>query len=131
MEEYELKISKKEFLGILSDYYTLKLEKPIKVKEKHYIASVGYYETKEVVVEIYYQEQIEILGHLATKTTTITKEELKEILNQLMNNENYVVKDLNYETGTEYEGYRMCETQVPYFNGVTLKIIEKQKKLRK
>ena len=34
METYKLEISAQELLGMLSNYFTLKLEKPIQVKEK-------------------------------------------------------------------------------------------------
>ena len=131
METYELKINTKEFLGMLSNYFTLKLEKPIQVKEKHNIGYEGIYEDRVVNVEIYYEEQIEILGHTATKTTTLDKDEIKAILNELIDNENYTITSFNYNTNIETKGYCRDEYEEAVFKGVTINVKEKQKQLRK
>ena len=128
METYKLEISVQELLGMLSNYFTLKHEKPIQVKEKHCIYTDDRGD-KNLKVEIYYEEQIEILGHTATKTTTLSKEEVREILTELMDNNNYSIESLNYDADIQLKGYYEYEEAV--FKGVTLQLKEQQKKLRK
>lgn len=131
METYKLEITTQELLGMLSNYFTLKLEKPINVKESHSISYEGYYEDKVSKVEIFYEETIEILGHTATKTTTLSKDEIKSILNELIDNEKYTIDSLYYNASIETKGYYRDEYEQAVFNGITLNIKEKQKTLRK
>ena len=66
METYRLEMNKEEFLGMLSNYFTSKLGKQIKVKGEHKITQ-NIRGEDEVQVHIYYEETIQILGHIATK----------------------------------------------------------------
>ncbi len=130
MEAYKLEINKEEFLGMLSEYFTLKLEKPIRVKEEHK-ATTNFRGDDEVYVQIYYEETIQILGHTATKTTILTNDEIKGILNELINNEDYYVDSLYYNTPMVWRGYGLDEHQEATFNGVIIQAKERQKKLQK
>lgn len=131
METYRLVMGKDDILKALSDYLTLQKDKPIVVKEKHRINYVGYYEEKELEVTIYYEETVEILGHPATKTVEMDKEDVKEILDDVLNEKGYYIQNINYQTeirsGYCYPG----ESDNPSFNGIELTIGEIQKGLQK
>jgi len=134
MDNYVLEISKTDFLGMLSNYFTLKNNKVIQVKEKHRVVQGNYDYDSTVYVEIYFEEEKEILGYKAIKTTTLSKEEIQEILNELLDQEDYVIDSLMYKTRTEYRGGGgMYEPsyEVGIFEGVKINIKEKQKKLQK
>lgn len=130
MEGYKLEIKREEFLGMLNEYFTLKLEKPIQVKEE-LKATTNFRGDDEVYVKIYYEETIQILGHTAIKTTILTNDEIKGILNELINNEEYQIENLYFNTPMVWKGYGMDEHQEPSFDGVILEVKEKQKQLRK
>ena len=130
MEGYKLEITKTEFLAMLSNYFTLKLNKPVQVKEEHTIRH-GYRDEGNVEVTIYYEEKIEILGRTATKTTTLSKERIKEILNELINNEDYTISQFSYDTDVYSAGDQRDPYDEAVFNGVTIYAEEKQKQLRK
>jgi len=134
MDNYVLEISKKDFLGMLSNYFTLKNNKVIQVKEKHRLVQGSYGCDSTVSVEIYYEEEKEILGYNAIKTTTLSKEEIQEILKELLDREDYIVDSLMYKTRTEYRsGNGMYEPsyEVAVFDGVKINIIEKENQLRR
>lgn len=131
MNNYKLEISKDELLGMLSNYYTRILGHKIKVEEKSEIEYFGLYENKGAKVTLYYEETIDILGHKATKTTNISEEELKKVLNELIKESGYMIDTLMYNKGVRLEGYYRDEIEVSYFNGIELTLREKGKELVK
>ncbi len=134
MDNYVLEISKKDFLGMLSKYFTLKYNKIIQVKEKHNVVKIDSGRDTKVNVEIYYEETKEILGYPATKTTMLSKEEIQEILNELLNQEDYYVDSFIFRTRTEYKGGGSLyepSYEVGIFEGAKIKVKEKQKTLQK
>lgn len=100
MEGYILYLNKNELLKILSNYLTIEKGKKIDVKEKHAFKkdNTSYGDNKEVEVVIYYEETIDILGHKAVKRTILLKEEIEEILNKLLQKDNYKIKELELIT---------------------------------
>ncbi len=131
METYKLTIGRQELLGALSDYLTLQNNKPIKVKESHSIDYVGFYEERDVTVTIQYEESIELLGHTATKTVQMSKDDIKDIFNKLLEDKGYGVQKLNYKTGFRTVGYYMDEREEAHFEGVELELVQIQKQLKK
>lgn len=128
MENVELEIKSNELLGMLSSYYSNKLNKKIEVKEHHSIEYEGIYENEVVDVKIYYEEEIEILGHKAKKTTIISPDEIMSIMRELIN-EDYDVNSIYFQTDISDSDY--CQRKSPIFHGVKLILSEKQKKLQK
>lgn len=126
MNTYKLEIKNNDFLNILSKYYTQILGHPCNVKEKHEI-DYGRYGDKSAKVELYYEEIIEILGYKAIKTTTISKENVEDIFNELINDKGLIIDILLYNSGVRKEGNYRDEYEVSYFNGVTITLKEKQK----
>lgn len=126
MNTYKLEIKKNDFLNILSNYYTKILGHSCNVKEKHEV-DYGRYGDKSAKVELYYEEIIEILGYKAIKTTTISKENVEDIFNELINDKGLIIDTLLYNSGVRKEGDYRDEYEVSYFNGVTITLKEKQK----
>lgn len=131
METYRLVMGKDEVLKALSDYFTLQKNKPIQVKEKHYIDYVGYYEEKVLAVKLFYEEQVEILGHQATKTVEMEKDDVKAIFDDLLKEKGYFVKTLNYQTEIESGYCYPGERDEPSFKGIELNLGVIQKELKK
>ena len=128
MNSYKLEIKNNDFLNILSNYYTQILGHPCNVKEKHEI-DYGRYGDKSAKINIYYEETIDILGYKATKTTTISKEQVEDIFNELIKSSGLVIDTLLYNSGVRIEGYYRDEYEAAYFNGITLSLKEKAKTL--
>lgn len=124
MNTYKLEIKKNDFLNILSKYYTQILGHPCNVKEKHEI-DYGRYGDKSARINIYYEETIDILGYKATKTTTISKENVEDIFNELITEKDLIVDTLIYNSGIRMEGYR-DEYETSYFDGITLSLKERK-----
>lgn len=130
MSDYKLTISKKELLGMLSDYYSNQIGSRVEVKEKHRIETVGYYESREAVVEIFYEQKINILNHIATKTTKLSEEDVKDALGELLGDSGFKIKNLTFQSGITTEGYGIYdEYDVAYFSGIELSLEESQMKL--
>lgn len=124
MNTYKLEIKNNDFLNILSKYYTQILGHPCNVKEKHEI-DYGRYGDKSARINIYYEETIDILGYKATKTTTISKENVEDIFIELITEKDLIVDTLIYNSGIRMEGYR-DEYETAYFNGITLSLKERK-----
>lgn len=130
MSDYKLTISKKELLGMLSEYYSNLIGSRVEVKENHKIETVGYYESREAVVDIFYEQSINILNHKATKTTKLSDEDIKSTLNELLSSSAYKIKEISFLKGIKTEGYGIYdEYDVAYFSGIELSLEEKQMKL--
>ncbi len=128
MNTYKLEIKSDDFLNILSNYYTQILGHPCNVKEKHEI-DYDRYGNKFARINIYYEETIVILGYKAIKTTTISKEQVEDIFNELIKSSGLVIDTLLYNSGVGIEGFYHDEYETAYFNGITLSLKEKGKTL--
>ncbi len=125
MNTYKLEIKNNDFLNILSKYYTQILGHPCNVKEKHEI-DYGRYGDKSARINIYYEETIDILGYKATKTTTISKEQVEDIFNELIKSYGLEIDTMLYNSGVRIEGYYCDEYETAYFNGITLSLKERK-----
>lgn len=129
MNTYKLDIGKEELLGILSDYYSKMFNRKIEAKEKHNITYTGIYDDKTAEVTLYYEEEISILGHKAKKTTNISREQIENIINELIREQEIVIDRLEYNSGVGFEGFGYAEQETAYFDGITLSLRDKQKTL--
>ncbi len=125
MNDYKLEINRSDLLGMLSKYYSEKLNKKIAVKESHKIDCVGLYEDEAVTVRIFFTEEISLLGRIATKTTEVTREDIRNILNEALEDDNYRVKEIFFDSGTTTTGSYMGEYEEAYFNGIEVTVEEK------
>ena len=124
MEDYKLRINKKELLEILSNYYSKRLGKVVKVQEKHSIEYFGYYESKSAKVILYYDNEVNIMGHKVKGINYISEEELKMVLGELL--QDYAITDIHFNRGITTEGYYTYEHEVAYFDGIDISLKEKQ-----
>lgn len=129
MEIYKLEMTTKELLDLLSKYYTNLLNKPITVKETHRIVYGDYYECDSVAVDIYFEETIELLGVTGTKTTKLTKNDIEEVLNELLKERGYRISYLRYKTEINSGDYSSLKNTV--FSGIEVELKEIQKELKK
>ena len=128
MNNYEMTIERGELLGILSNYYSKMYNQKVTVKDKIEKIYTGYYDEEMTVVKLYYELTIELLGHKATKKVDIKDEEIKDILNGLID-ENYEVVYLIRSIDNKTTGYFKNENTVSTFTGIKLSIREKQNRL--
>jgi len=126
MNTHKIEITKKELLTALSDYYSKLYNTDIKVKEEHNIDYIGYYEQKTVNVRIYYEQKIEILGHTATETKEISLEDIKEIINEELNEKGYTIDNITYNSGIrDVEYLTRVVSEEAYFEGIELQVAKK------
>ena len=124
MENYRLNIKKNELLEILSNYFSKRLGKDIKVQERHLIRYVGYYEIRSAQVKLYYENEVNIMGHKAIGTHYISNEELKVVLGELL--PNYTITNIDFNAGITTEGFFTSEHDIAYFEGIDISLKEKQ-----
>lgn len=126
MNTHKIEITKKELLTALSDYYSKLYNTDIKVKEEHNIDYIGYYEERVVNVRIYYEQKIEILGHTATETKEISLEDIKEIINEELNEKGYTIDNITYNSGIrDVEYLTRVVSEEAYFDGIELQVAKK------
>lgn len=126
MNTHKIEITKKELLTALSDYYSKLYNTDIKVKEEHNIDYIGYYEQKTVNVRIYYEQKIEILGHTATEAKEISLEDIKEIINEELNEKGYTIDNITYNSGIrDVEYLTRVVSEEAYFEGIELQVAKK------
>lgn len=127
MNTHKIEISKKKLLTALSDYYSKLYNTNIKVKEEHNIDYIGYYEQKTVNIRIYYEQKIEILGHTATETKEISLEDIKEIINEELNEKGYTIDNITYNSGIRDVEHltRRAVSEEAYFEGIELQVAKK------
>ena len=127
MNTHKIEISKKKLLTALSDYYSKLYNTNIKVKEEHNIDYIGYYEQKTVNIRIYYEQKIEILGHTATETKEISLEDIKEIINEELNEKGYTIDNITYNSGIrDVEYLTRVVSKEAYFEGIELQVANKE-----
>lgn len=119
-----LYFSENEIINLVEQYYREEEGREVKVSIYSKKECVGIYEEEGCVTNISVKEEFDILGMKKNFVTTIGQEELKDILNLLLEKEGYEVVNLMYNDGlrSECAGYGMHEYQIKkaYFNGVTL-----------
>ena len=120
-------INKSELLKMLSAYYTEELGKEVNVKVdlSTQLRGYGYDEHVEVDTEFYFTNDSSVGPVNVRVTTTLSEEDIKKALNDILGKLNYNVESIDYKSGFRTVGYYMGEHDEPYFNGVTLKLKEK------
>ncbi len=120
----QIKLTKEELKGLIKKYYQTLEGRCVKVNISYEGGSVGLYETFGCIISINIHEIVDFLGTKKEVTTTITEEQLREILNALLANENYELTNfkLDYGTRSVTEGSYMTERTVEkaYFNGAVI-----------
>jgi len=125
----ELKIKVADLKKILSLYYKKQdgIDSQIFISKNVENDRFG----EECYLEIILKKKIRILGEERTTSERLSRDQVKEAIKSVLQEEGYDVYDVTYDSGVDHvwEGYGMGEHQVAkaYFRGVTVKIREKVK----
>lgn len=119
-----IKINPNELREILLDYYKNEC-KNAKIVFKTSEELVGYHEDKVAVTRIILKQDISLGNQIVNKEREIAKEELKEVLNEILKEQGYEVIDLIFNNEKKYIGY--CEDVTHIFKGINLNVRNRQK----
>lgn len=127
-------INKTELLKMLSAYFTESLGKPVDVKVNvtKELRGYGYGEHYEADLEFYFENEYSVGPAKVKITTTLSEEDIKVALENIIGKLNYNIESIDYKTGTRYESYSYDDRdtyEVAYFDGVKLNL--KQKGIKK
>ena len=125
-------ISKSELLKMLSAYYTEELGKPvdIKVNVNKELRGYSYDEYYDANIEFYFENEYNVGTAKVKITTTLTNEDIKEALNNIVSKLNYSIASIDYDSGVRTVDYGYYESyEKAYFDGVKLNL--KQKGIKK
>lgn len=134
----KLKFSKSEMVELIEQYYKEKNQnvRVIITAEKERFG-YGPYEYDGCQINFSVIESIMLLGKRYTCENSLTKEEIENIFTTLLENANFEVVSISFDSGVRNEttGYGMIEhiEKIPYFNGIVVdgnKKLEKQKERR-
>lgn len=131
----EIKFNRKEIGDLIKKYYKEKENADVSVNIRANRECVGRYETMDCVVRFTIKKTINILGVEKSATITLSEEEVLGIINELLNNTEYEVTSIGYDSGIHQEtvGYYMSEhtEYKAYFNGIIVNVKLKNQKNRK
>lgn len=119
-------ISSRDLFEMLSKYYSSRLQKMIligaKVENARNIRTI-----KSAKVSLYYEEQIRLLGQLVIKRTVIKDSELKAILKEWLDKDDYQLVSFEYDTYIGQVDYYRDSVDEILFGGLTIHLKEKKK----
>lgn len=124
----ELKISKKDTVKLIEDYYKKTEGRIVKASISSSKVSRGYGrdEYDDVSSSLTISEEVPIMGLIAKSNTTISDLELKNIFNNILEENGYEVEKFSFDSGLRYEtiGAYMYEQSIstPYCNGIILNV---------
>lgn len=122
----EIIYSKNDLKDLIKKYYLEMEGRDVKVSITSKSELVGFYGTNTCVTTIKVKESVTILGKTTTTEKVISKDELFNMFNIMLENEGYILSDLEYNSGIREEcvGYYMNEhiESKPYFNGIILNV---------
>ena len=130
MKTYKIVIKKEDLLSALSDYYSKKYNKDIKVIVKLEKGYYGYYEEKIADIKFYYDEPMEVLGHQFVKTVEVSEEDIKEIINKDLSSKGYEIESIYYNAGIASYEYFTQVYEEAYFTSIELQVIKKEKNMK-
>ena len=124
----KMEINKSDLLNILSAYYKEKTGKDITVKSEITSSLKGYgtYEYNGIDISFYYTTSITIASYKAVLTTTLSNEDIKEALTEVLKKLDYSVESINFKTGSRLVGNYRDEYNESYFDGVTITLKPKE-----
>lgn len=126
----ELKINAKDFKKMLTSYYKQRdgIESQLIINKSIENDRLG----PECYIEVTLKRKIKLLGEERTISETLSEDEIKKAVKEIIEEEGYDVYGVTLESGisNSWEGYGICEQKVskPYFAGATVKLREKVKR---
>lgn len=133
MKKITIDISSSELKKLLEDYYKGVYNNDsvaILINARRQV--VGIYEDEELVTKFSVRRNIEVPKFKIGKCTAICEEEItnaeiKKILNEILEENNYEVDYVNFHTKSKLIGYGFAEEEEIYFDGISVAVKEKQK----
>ena len=120
----EIKIARDSLKSIIETYYREMEGRNVKVTISAEGSYVGYgvCESLACVTTIKLKEEIVLIGVKSIFETTLSKDNLTEIMSELLESEGFILESLSYDEGMETKGYLRDEYQEAYFKGLNLNV---------
>ncbi len=125
-----IEIKSKELKQLLIDYYknTTK-DECISISFKTSEELVGFYESKSIVTRIRLKQNLKLGSQIISKEREINNKELKDVLNEILSEQDYEVVNLYLDNQKNSVGY--YEDVCYQFAGIKLDVRKKQKQKQK
>ena len=133
MKKITIDISANELKKLLKDYYKVFYNNDsVAILINCRKQSQGIYEFDELVTTLSVRRNIEVPNFKLGKCNAICEEkisndEIKKILNEILEENNYEVDYVDFNTKSKLVGYGHTEEEKIYFDGISVSVKEKQK----
>lgn len=136
MKNITIEISAQELKKLLKDYYKeLYNNDSVTILINSGKQLQGIYEFEELVTTLSVRRNIEVPNFKIGKCKAICEEEINDkeiekILNELLEENNYEVEYINFNTKSKLVGYGFAEEEEIYFDGIKVSVKEKKQKVK-
>ena len=136
MKKITIDISANELKKLLKDYYkTLYNNDSVAILINCRKQSQGLYEFEELVTTLSVKRNIEVPNFKIGKCTAtceekISNDEIKKILNEILEENNYEVDYVDFNTKSKLVGYGLTEEEKIYFDGISVVVKENKQKVK-
>ena len=130
-----VKLSKEKVRNLINQYYreVYGIEGKTSILVSKDYVGYGIGEHKDCVVNITYKGKMKVFGKETQVSIEISNDSLKAIIKDYLEQDGYIVTNMKIDKGLDYktEGYGMGEhtESYPYFRGIEVNIIGKEKKI--
>lgn len=136
MKNITIEISAQELKKLLKDYYKeLYNNDSVTILINSRKQLQGIYEFEELVTTLSVRRNIEVPNFKIGKCKAICEEEINDkeiekILNELLEENNYEVEYIIFNTKSKLVGYGFAEEEEIYFDGIKVSVKEKKQKVK-
>ena len=127
-----MELNVEEFLQMLNNYYSKKLNKEVKITEKHAVKyqSYGYgiydeYTEAVVDLKLSFVEESLVNGIKTKITTVLDQSDIEEAIRDFVSNTEYEFVSYKYLGGVRLVGYFRDEYEEAHFEGIKVNLKEK------
>ena len=127
-----MELNVEEFLQMLNNYYSKKLNKEVKFTENHSVKhqSYGYgiydeYTEAVVDLKVSFVEESLVNGIKTKITTVLDQSDIEEAIRDFVSNTEYEFVSYKYLGGFRMAGYFRDEYEEAYFEGIKVNLKEK------
>lgn len=122
-----LEITRNQAIKIIKSYYKIYENTDADINIEVIKDSRGYYEEKYAKVNIIVKEKKEILGETIIFKSTLTEEEVKNIFKKVLQEENYDLVNLSYDTYIDIDEYFGSSSEKAKFRAIEIEVKSNQK----
>lgn len=127
-----IEIKPSELKSIINDYYRgIYKEQFVSVGIESGRKCVGIYESQVLYTSLKLKRKIKLKGLEVIVEEQIEDEQIKLILNEYLEENNYEVDYVDFNTKSKLVGYGHTEEEKIYFDGISVSVKEKQKQKQK